>query len=430
MTLKRLYVGQTARKSFLDNPFHNSDLKRKHQSFNDAATIKTVKYESFVGDESEEAQETLESDSTCSNNYIPDVADLDGYSSGNGEEARYAMEKVEEKSPWVEGQSMFDHKPVENIEYYLTNSEEENRCKVCGKVFLSEAKLRHHMKSHAEKNLLCSQKGCNFVTHRSDSYSLHLQKIHDIRMKRKISCPYCDDVDTKGLERIKHHVATVHNIESQFSCPHCDTKPFYFIAVLDYHIWQCHKEILCRLCSSNHSNGIELMEHMKNEHSTDTDDHASKQEFSISSEYLLLTAASSVGKCHKCGLKITTKEKLIRHLSIHSAQFQCHENGCKYVTNNEETFKRHRRHVKEVEPPPFSCPYCEFFVATEDDHAAILQKHIETVHGYALAPFPCIDCNKTFLVVARLLLHLRAYTRSVCEICHAVIALDEKNTTC
>lgn len=121
----------------------------------------------------------------------------------------------------------------------------EFECATCAATFLTAAYLSRHMDIHADRNVECTEDGCDKRFSSDKARKEHMRKVHVA--KDRFVCPYCP-YKTGRSEHMKNHIRT-HTGEKPYGCRFCDRK-FKNTTMLAEHV-RTHtgeRPFVCDMC--------------------------------------------------------------------------------------------------------------------------------------------------------------------------------------
>ncbi|XP_011211823.2 gastrula zinc finger protein XlCGF26.1 isoform X2 [Bactrocera dorsalis] len=148
----------------------------------------------------------------------------------------------------------------------------------------------------------------------------------------------------------------------------------------------------CAICAKSFANAVRLQEHMKRTH-----------------------GKSKLFVCKHCGHEVSGKQRYVRHLAQHGAQFestsakrrgqgvQCTE--CDKWLVNKSTLRLHM--IRHTDPTSvYACPLCD----TKEATRVALNEHKRLCHGIEQQPHVCQVCARNFSTTRRLREHMATHT--------------------
>ena len=279
-------------------------------------------------------------------------------------------------------------------------------CAQCSELFLSQADLGVHEKSHEStseasssvkeepsavspiKNFTQSLGGKSENLELSISYSRRKPKGGDFWLE----CDICGFAANRP-DRLREHMLQHDGIRHE--CKQCD-KTFSQWRNLKSHIQKVHEAepLLCDECDYTTTRKDSLRLHKESKHQ--------------GVEY----------KCDMCSASYNRQKTLMRHKkSMHSGnRFNCEQ--CDFTSNLEEHVKSHT--LKHHEGNKLYCEFCEASYCSKKD----LQNHIASKHlktdTVRDKRFICVLCNKTYVSKKDLKRHSEAThgdQKFFCDVC-------------
>ncbi|CAH0602313.1 unnamed protein product [Chrysodeixis includens] len=244
-------------------------------------------------------------------------------------------------------------------------------CSVCGHSEPTLAKLRNHIKNHAERQK-CELCGKTFRDRTSLRTHLFIHK-----GEKEYACPRCEKrfLFKKAMEV---HLVT-HDAPAHLYCYECDMNfknRMSYTQHIKYslkHIDPAKLKYACQLCDKKFVKATRLEEHNLAVHLKATPIRCPAQgcDFACSSRPVLRTHARMVHRngraqrnhvCHTCGKTYTTKKSLEGHLRSHTGErpFKC--SLCPSAFGYEAALYNHNKlvHLKPKtgrnRPPPIQLP--------------------------------------------------------------------------
>ena len=289
----------------------------------------------------------------------------------------------------------YQHQPVTVLEYTISKTAEDNlsTCETFDKQFANSAMLKIHMENHTDRTFVCSYENCDFVTNVINSMRNHLWEVHKLkRVHRFGRCPYCNVMKREtGLDVVRRHVVTAHNISHPFPCKHCNSGPFNFIWELNQHIQMHHRAATCKVCRASFLNELKLLKHMEEDHPEKSLDKGSSSRDN-----------AFAYECKICGKILETRSRYRKHINNHrkgDKKIQCKVEGCTYKGFPKHVFN-HMQYKHQM-MCWVRCRSCEDFFATSRDEYL---QHNRDVHGIENA-LKCEVCNLELETLTHLSIH-------------------------
>ena len=258
------------------------------------------------------------------------------------------------------------------------------RCKDCGKLFLTKAPYLRHLWLHENNEFVCRYQFCAFATNDLDAHKFHFLSNHANKQAKTADCSHCKKLKVP-VAQLEDHLLNVHKDEGPYSCRYCPTRPFYRVSELGYHQQQRHHPASCGECSRKFENGELLSNHLLKVHkkaplsnrhaqiglreAADADlplkDFAGLEDRFVAKEFCVNAERNaSVYICRVCGIS----SKSYIHFRNH--RFRHDQKKFKYSIGGELIY---------------SCPDCS---EVTDQYGEHLVKHLKLDHGRE-APFTC-----------------------------------------
>ena len=148
------------------------------------------------------------------------------------------------------------------------NTQNENKCCLCEKTFLSKTALDSHMKEKHVRSYECNL--CDFKSSLVNALEQHKEVTHNKNFK----CKKCDKTLQSDVAMKKH--MEIHERKSKMEDFNCDTCPFQNTKrkALKEHLEvspghkPCSKEYECRDCKERYNSYFNLMNHRSTKHPT------------------------------------------------------------------------------------------------------------------------------------------------------------------
>ena len=292
------------------------------------------------------------------------------------------------------------HKPVTNIKTHKSIAHPEKKklyvCDVCGYTSALKSAIKRHIKIHEPKVkcLICHKLVSDVEEHKSRVHltknKLHVcdvcgssfnrkftledhKKIH----KPKVKCPICHNL----VSNLKKHKYSTHPAANElYICKVCGFKSGYKHH-LKQHIKIHEPKVKCPIC---HKLVTDVKSHKLNVHPLENKLHV----------------------CNVCGLKSTKKPNLERHMKIHEPKVKCLI--CHKLVTNIKT------HDVSVHPPINKCYVCDFCGLKLSNKRALL-RHMK-MHDPRVK-CPICDKLVLDIKRHRLTIHPETNKRYVCDVC-------------
>uniref|UniRef100_A0A3P8TZ38 C2H2-type domain-containing protein n=1 Tax=Amphiprion percula TaxID=161767 RepID=A0A3P8TZ38_AMPPE len=272
---------------------------------------------------------------------------------------------------------------------------ENKNCSLCGKYFARRVDMERHMKSHSEdrpyKCSFCEKKFKNpYVLKR------HQKEICKSREQKKILpctadiakhlrshseepetgalkvCPVCSRA-FDSIKTLNRHIQC-HTDDRPYHCVHCKKRFKHMHGLKRHQIYAiCHKKtgpplkipVWCSNCGKHFEYLSALKEHQEN---------------------ICKVEMTEIMKCDDCGKEFKSMTMLKVHQRIHD---------------------------------PLYCKECGKILANEPAFERRLREHYEKQHDFT-GPYPCVQCDKTFIQLSYLAIHQRIHKGEfpyICSMC-------------
>ncbi|KAJ6625923.1 Transcription factor IIIA [Pseudolycoriella hygida] len=234
---------------------------------------------------------------------------------------------------------------------YAHNGVKKHVCDICNAKYITQSHLRRHARSahqiRTEDKVKCEHESCGLEFTNTTSMKRHYKQRH---LKEKLYC--CNECDEKFYRKnqLRRH-AMQHTGVYPHYCPKCG-KGSINLKQHEHHMVG-HKTYKCTTCGETLSKWSQLMAHRKEKHSKKYECNVCKQAFShksnmeshmkIHSENKAVFQCDVSGcdkfyfhaknlrahvrakhdpnrtwECHMCHRNLSTKQKLIFHIKLHS----------------------------------------------------------------------------------------------------------------
>lgn len=247
---------------------------------------------------------------------------------------------------------------------------EEASCDVCKTTFnMTRTEFRKHMLNHGK-----------FYTFQCDVCSKKFKYKHNMqRHKIKVhgeatiyACRYCDFA-TIHCSYLKVHVTRKHTNDFRYCCDKCDRKFRIKADYTKHSMSHVNETCICDICGTSLSNKLSLYFHKNYKHKL----------------------RDSSYQCPVCKKKLQSQKNLSIHLRQHERRYACEE--CGMELTRKTALKRHiKTHSGEK---PYPCHICnKSFVST-----TVRKNHFLTHSG--VRPYVCTICNQSFVQRPALSVH-------------------------
>ncbi|XP_040178179.1 uncharacterized protein LOC120910488 [Rana temporaria] len=299
--------------------------------------------------------------------------------------------------------------------------ERKHKCPDCGKLFLFNAHLVVHYRTHTgERPFSCLECGKSFLC--KTQLAAH-QVFHS--KERRYSCSECNKSFYNSTHLQVHR--KIHKNERPYVCAECG-KTFIHSSNYTKHL-EIHKGVknyLCSYCGKSFRQSSHLHSHQK-QHTADHGFSCHKCHKKFKTERSLITHYKSHRitplSCSECGKHFINRVSFDRHRRVHTGHklLSCPECG-KCFINKTHLSVHQRTHSGEK---PFACTSCEMRFSdksackrhigrhtqkTPEEHPANVQS-LDKQKGPDVhtKPFQCLDCEKFYKTEARLSNHQKRH---------------------
>ena len=314
---------------------------------------------------------------------------------------------------------------LSNLKVHIDNNHPDHAekkcfCEQCGKGFIFNVSLSHHMTWKHRENKMCEICGKELT---QQNLQEHMLLQHNIRPKdtTDVVCEICG-FSTPSKKKLHAHKHAQHQLDKHKNCPHCDFKSPYRQKI-NIHIDRNHpdlggeKQFFCELCGTGFIYKDTLNHHAiylcKNSKSMKkkTNQYVAKKPLEIPCSYCTETFKHSyLAKIH--------------YRNFHPTLPIIFENGlCKYscgecddffftelelVKHSKLKHEKKSQTVKSQKNLAFKCDYCdEIFSGSKR-----IKSHYQNWHphqpiiGEGYMKFNCSECNDFFFIQDELDCHL------------------------
>lgn len=303
--------------------------------------------------------------------------------------------------------------PIEKV------SENDYRCKVCGRSFSCATNARKHVKIHGigtepVEDRTCPN--CSRVFKYATLCKLHLKRTC-LKKSSPPACDHCNTLFTTQAE-LKQHKRTCYHQDDQVKCQFCDHVAASKEA-RDKHEKRMHLDMQCKVCRKLFSTETEKENH---ECAPLKPFQCEMCEKVYTTRGALKFHIESLHKgvkfpCHLCSVTLSNKQALDRHIrNVHVVSVRKYKCGsCDKAFKDKESLSRHvKLHTNTSKSDP--CPHCGKVLVS----ARALAVHINRVHIRNFK-HTCEDCGKTFpylntLQIHAEMVHMKGITH-VCQVC-------------
>ncbi|XP_078037450.1 zinc finger Y-chromosomal protein 1-like isoform X1 [Augochlora pura] len=255
----------------------------------------------------------------------------------------------------------------ENKRYEETLELEKIYCDVC-KTAVFERNYKKHLLRHNFKDYQCDT--CLKKYKHKRALSKHKLTIHGDAPLH--TCQYCDFV-TVHFSYLRVHVMRKHNNTFPFSCQKCDRRFRIRADYMKHIVTHDGEPCICDVCGAKVPNKISLYFHKNYNH----------------------TVKDAKFPCPMCKKKLQSQKNLDSHVQQHGRKFVCEECGLG-LTRKSGLRKHIRTHSGEKS---FSCHICEKTFAS----ATSRKVHLLTHSG--VRPYVCTICGQSFTQRPALCVH-------------------------
>ncbi|XP_045623036.2 uncharacterized protein [Procambarus clarkii] len=308
-------------------------------------------------------------------------------------------------------------------------------CHMCSKTFLKRSSLYYHLKVHATGTEHVCQ-NCGMFCKGNESFKLHMaehlkatnfhchictasfrrRQQYDDHLKhhKNNNCEICGHPFATKRALVRHcrieHKRLPQNVTvgREYKCDKCD-RVFNRPSILQHHL-QLHggvKPLECRLCNKRFSHKRGLRKHMNSiihEHMLLTNNLQKDHAYDLKQNFAFI--------CEYCGIKLPTRHMLSKHSRLaHKVGITRSCPHCDYKTKRNHTLKRHME--LHLENRSFMCEVC----GSSFQALATLKDHHNFVHSDE-RNYKCSQCNKSFKNKSSLARHSRTHSDDRPYQCH------------
>lgn len=307
-------------------------------------------------------------------------------------------------------------------------------CHMCSRSFLKRSSLYYHLKVHASDEEEVCQK-CGAFIKGTEPFNLHMADHHKatkfhchicsasfkrrqqyddhLMHHKKNRCEICGQPFTTKRALIRHcrheHNRLPQNItlDREYKCDKCD-RVFNRPSLLRHHL-QLHRgvKLECRLCNKQFSHKRGLRKHMNSmghEHTLLTNSLEKDHAYDMKQNFAFT--------CEYCGLKLPTRHLLSKHSKLaHKVGITWQCPHCDYTTKRNHTLKRHME--LHLESRNYMCEIC----GSSFQALATLKDHYNFVHSDE-RNYKCPECDKCFKNKSSLARHSRTHSDDRPYKCH------------
>lgn len=244
-------------------------------------------------------------------------------------------------------------------------------CNRCPKAFTDSYKLRRHVSQVHLKDGPCDDCEENNCSIHSTTYVPQVPKINvEPNEHKKYPCDRCERVFTR-IDKLRNHVACVHEKMKNYVCNQCDYKAF--------DSWKLKKHIQF------------VHEGIKNEkkHVCDQCGKAFVKNYDLKRLFMVHENLRAF-KCEQCDKRFNTKETMKGHMKdvhIRKESFKCSK--CEKIFTKRYTLMKHNKAIHE-NIRPHKCEMCTAAYGSKDS----LENHMKSKHEEIR--IKCSRCEKTF----------------------------------
>ncbi|XP_076288024.1 zinc finger Y-chromosomal protein [Lasioglossum baleicum] len=231
-------------------------------------------------------------------------------------------------------------------------------CDVC-KTTIFERNYKKHLLRHNFKDYQCDM--CSKKYKQKRALTKHKLTIHGDAPLH--NCQYCDFV-TVHFSYLRIHVMRKHNNTFPFSCQKCDRRFRVRADYMKHIVTHDGEPCICDVCGAKVPNKISLYFHKNYNH----------------------TVKDPKFPCTVCNKKLQSQKNLDNHMQQHSQKFICEHCGLG-LTRKSGLRKHIRTHSGEKS---FSCQICQKTFAS----ATSRKVHLLTHSG--VRPYVCTICGQSF----------------------------------
>lgn len=305
-----------------------------------------------------------------------------------------------------------------------------DRCGDCGKVFMSQSKLRQHIYTNHRRedltaNYLCNECGKCFFT--QQQLRIHLPT-HSA--EKPWACEFCDK-SFKQKSTLKFHIENKHTqTDVRYSCDQC-AKMFLSKSSMRKHrtVHNRIEELKCPICGKyqpdNHTFKMHTKAHSGVKPFRCTELECNKYFRNTRERTLHVQRVHQKTRPHKCDVcneGFFNRQQLNIHILEHTGErpFPCGDCASRFKTAGQ--LKQHKL-TAHSDARPYKCNQCD----SAFKQSGLLQRH---VRGHENAkPYACTRCDARFADSSYINIHMRTHTGEKpysCEVCGRQF-IDQRN---